>query len=87
MPKTTRAKKKPARSKRSTTRRTKWTDVFHSQVPGHAQLVASMLDAIGLEVSLRTKKPGRTRDPVPHVRVLEAQAGRAREILNAYGLM
>lgn len=69
----------------ATTRR-KWVEVFHSTVPGHAQLVASLLDAIGLDVNVRRKKPEGMQDSIPHVQVRSAQASRAKDVLNSYGL-
>jgi hypothetical protein len=44
-----------------------------------------MLDAIGLEVNIKYDNTD-THHPVSHVWVREAQTGRARELLTAYGL-
>ncbi len=68
------------------TAKRKWVEVFHSTVPGHAQLVASLLDAIGLDVNVRKKKTQGTEDSIPHVQVRSAQANRAKDVLDSYGL-
>lgn len=86
MAKTT--KKGTAANKRTAAKqnRRRWTDVYRTDVPRHAELVATVLDAIGLEVSLRRKKVRGGDESMPHIRVIADQAPRAREILDAYRL-
>ena len=80
-------KKKGSAAKDATNKqRRRWTDVYRTDVPRHAELVATVLDAIGLEVSLRRKKVRGGDESMPHIRVIADQAPRAREILDAYKL-
>lgn len=61
--------------------RLRWTDVYTSTVPGHARLIVTMLDSLGLQAKLQRRKPRGSRTTVPHVRVIQDQAAQARAIL------
>lgn len=61
--------------------RQRWADVYTSTVPGHARLIVTMLDTLGLQAKLERKKPRGSRTTVPHVRVVHSQAEQARAIL------
>ena len=63
----------------------RWAEVYETDLSERALQVANMLDAIGLEVNIRYDNTD-NQHPVSHVWVREAQTGRARELLNAYGL-
>ncbi len=61
--------------------RLRWADIYTSTVPGHARLIVTMLDTLGLQAKLERKKPRGSRTTVPHVRVVHSQAEQARAIL------
>jgi hypothetical protein len=63
----------------------KWTEVFETDMSERALQVANMLDAIGLEVNIQYDKTDNTH-PISHVWVREAQTGREKQLLTAYGL-
>ena len=60
-----------------------WTGVFHSGTPGHARLVASILEVVGIDATLSESGDGPAE---PQVLVRQRQAPRARQLLSAYGL-
>jgi len=68
------------------TTRTRWTDVYRTETPMHAKLIAGVLDAKGLQAKVQRKKPQGDEKSVPFVRVKDSQAQTARDILAAYQL-
>ena len=71
----------------SQTKRTRWTDVYQSEHPVHARLIASVLDAQGLQVKVERKKPTKqAANSAPFVRVAKPQAEEARQFLARYRL-
>jgi len=64
---------------------TRWTEVYETHYSERALQVANMLDAIGLEVDIKYDNH-EAEHPISHVWVREAQTGRAKELLTAYGL-
>ena len=75
----------PQASLQHRSHRPRWTEVYETDLSERALQVANMLDAIGLEVNIKYDNTD-THHPVSHVWVREAQTGRARELLTAYGL-
>jgi hypothetical protein len=64
-----------------------WTGVFTSAVPGHAKLVASMLEVVGVDVTLTDENTDGSLASTPYVLVREHHAEQARQLLAAYGLV
>lgn len=70
----------------SETTRTRWADVYHTETPMHAKLIASVLGAKGLNTKVQRKKLKDAVASMPFVRVEASQEKVARDILAAYHL-
>ena len=68
------------------TTRTRWTDVYHTETPMHAKLIAGVLGARGLNTKVQRKKLKDAVASMPFVRVEASQEQAARAILAAYDL-
>jgi len=70
----------------SQTTRTRWADVYRTETPMHAKLIASVLGARGLNTRVQRKKLKDAGASIPFVRVEASQEQAARDILAAYHL-
>ena len=70
----------------SQTTRTRWADVYRTETPMHAKLIASVLGARGLNTRVQRKKLKDAVASMPFVRVEASQEQAALDILAAYHL-
>lgn len=70
----------------SQTKLTRWTDVYRTETPMHAKLIASVLGAKGLNTRIQRKKLKDAVASMPYVRVEASQEQAARDILADYHL-
>ena len=70
----------------SHTKRTRWADVYRTETPMHAKLIASVLGAQGLNTRVQRKKLKDAVASMPFVRVEASQEQAARDILADYKL-
>lgn len=66
--------------------RTRWADVYRTETPMHAKLIASVLGARGLNTKVQRKKLKDAVASMPYVRVEASQEKAARDILASYQL-
>lgn len=67
-------------------KRTRWVDVYSCEMSAQAHLLASVLNANGLEAKVQRRKTNDAEVTIPYVRVEQSQQDIARDLLAEYQL-